>query len=89
MNKPVTIGCYVGGSDYQMFLKVWNQGIDAHLEAFTKSKHKYYDNGRRLQLIIDISELPLLVRRLEELGTLEADGWASDIRELEEYPHAP
>jgi hypothetical protein len=82
--KPqfIPITCRIGMSDYKMFLGVWNQGIDSHLEAFTKSK--YNENNGRLCLDFHISELHILVRRLQELGTEQAETWANDIAELEQ-----
>ncbi len=71
------ISCSSYGSDYLMFVKVVNQGIDSHLEAFTKSK--FQDSGTRLTLEFADSELPILVRRLRELGTAQAVQWANDI----------
>lgn len=82
--NALTIGCYVGGSDYKMFIDVWNQGIDSYLEGFGKSKHEYYDNGRRLMLTIDPTEIHIMVRRLRALGTEHADQWAADIEESDE-----
>jgi len=82
--KPFTITCYPHGSDAELFIKVINQGIDAHLEAFTKSKFYHSEprlQGQRLVLDFDRTELPILVRRLRELGTEQADTWANDIEE--------
>jgi hypothetical protein len=75
-------------TDIEMFKKVVNQGIDSHLEAFTKSR---FSRGKgdvgepRLILDFHVSELPLLVRRLNELGTEEAESWAQDIESQPEY----
>ena len=67
------------GSDFEMFKGIVNQGIDSHLEGFTSSKCAI--KGSRLHLNIAQSEIPILVRRLEELETEEADEWARDILE--------
>jgi len=62
-------------------MAVVNQGIDAHLEAFTKSKfyHKEGDFVARLHLDFDLSEIPILLRRLREMDTEAADSWADGI----------
>lgn len=72
---PITIP--LGTSDSELFFEVINQGIDSHLEGFTKSKFK--KEGSRLILNFATSEVPLLLRRLEEIGTDEALQWKSDI----------
>ena len=71
----------VGGEDDKLFVSVVNQGIDSHLEGFTKSKFEVKDTsiGKRRVLNFHKSELPILLRRLEELGTEEALQWKSDI----------
>jgi len=71
------ISCPTWGSDAKMFIEVWNQGIDASLQAFTKSKHSVVDG--RLNLEFHKSELPILVRRLRALETEEAESWADNI----------
>jgi hypothetical protein len=70
-----------GGCDYRMFLKLFNQGIDAHLEAFCKSTSTVR-NGRIIWGIHS-SEMHILLRRLRELGTEYADCWADDIENYE------
>ncbi len=80
---PFNISCCVGTSDEKLFKSVVNQGVDAHLEAFTASKF-YYKEGdfvARLHLDFDRAELPILIRRLRELGTEESERWADDIEE--------
>ena len=67
----------IGGVDEELFILVVNQGIDARLEGFTKSK--FTDNGRRVILNFHDSELTVLLRRLLEIETFEADQWADDI----------
>jgi len=76
------ISAPVNSEDAQLFKTVINQGIDSHLEGFTKSKfeQKPGSTGTRLSMDFHKTELPLLLRRLEELGTDEAIGWAEDIR---------
>lgn len=71
----------VNSEDEQLFINVVNQGIDSHLEGFTKSKFDVRQGslGARRVFNFHKSELPLLLRRLRELGTEEADLWADDI----------
>lgn len=59
---------------------MWNQGIDSHLEAFTRSKHRWEDG--RLYLDIHRDELSILTRRLRELDTQNAEVWAEDIETI-------
>lgn len=89
----VEITCPVWGPDAAMFASVIDQGIDSHLEAFTKSKFAFKDvpvfggfYQKRYVYNFHIDELKLLVRRLEELGTEDGDSWADNIRDLEEFP---
>ncbi len=88
----VEITCLVRSSDDLLFTEMINQGIDSRLEAFTKSEFSVrskkvgdVDCSRRV-LNFHVTELPLLVRRLEERGDDFAQQWADDIRELEEFP---
>lgn len=71
----------IGSEDDQMFVGVVNQGIDSSLEAFTKSKFDVRQGslGARRVFNFHKSELPILLRRLRELGTEEGDSWADDI----------
>lgn len=52
------------GEDCSIVVKAWNQGIDAHLQAFTRSSAT--PMGKRMIFSIDPDELPILVRRLFE-----------------------
>lgn len=72
----------VGSEDFNLFKSVVNKGIDSHLQGFTKSKFevKKEDGHSRLYMNFHKSELPILIRRLEEVGTPEADSWAEDIK---------
>ncbi len=78
------ITCRIASSDFKLFSAIVNQGIDAHLEAFTESKffESEKDKGR---FVFDFakSELPILLRRLRELETEEGDQWADDIEEAD------
>jgi hypothetical protein len=71
------ITCPLGSQDAKLFTAVVNQGIDAHLEAFTKSKFEV--EGNRLVLLFDPAELKTLTRRLREVGSESAESWADDI----------
>lgn len=68
----------IGSQDDKMFVDVVNKGIDSHLEGFTKSK--FTVQGNRRVFNFHKSELPILLRRLEELGTDEALQWKDDIQ---------
>jgi len=63
--------------DFSIFKEVINKGLDARLEAFTESE--FYIRDDRLYLDIDDSEIQILIRRLLEVGTEDADNWAEDI----------
>ena len=67
-----------GTNDSDLFIKVVNQGIDSHLEAFCKSK--FTDFEGRTTCNFHKSEIPLLLRRLDEIGTEEALNWHDDIQ---------
>lgn len=67
----------IGSADDKMFVDVVNQGIDSRLEGFTKSKFSTIGNRRVFNF--HNSELPILTRRLRELGTEEGESWADDI----------
>lgn len=82
MSNFFKITCLAGGADDKMFVKVVNQGIDAHLEGFTKSKFSLEGNRRILNF--DKSEIPILLRRLRELDNEEAASWADDIEKIYE-----
>jgi hypothetical protein len=73
---PITVP--IGSEDDKLFTSIVNQGIDSHLEGFTKSKFGVKGGERRV-FNFDKSELPILLRRLEELGTEEALQWKNDI----------
>lgn len=72
----------LGSEDDKLFVSIVNQGIDSHLEGFTKSKFSQ-QGGRRI-FNFHVSELPILLRRLEELGTEEALSWKDDIENYED-----
>lgn len=71
----------VGSEDEALFIGVVNQGIDSHLEGFTKSKFDVRQGGIGARRVFNFhkSELPILLRRLRGLGTEEGESWANDI----------
>jgi hypothetical protein len=71
----------IGSEDDKLFVGIVNQGIDSSLEGFTKSDFTVKDTslGKRRVFNFHTSELPILLRRLEELGTEEALQWKDDI----------
>lgn len=71
------ISVLINSNDFELFKKIIGKGIDSRLEGFTKSK--FYKKGHRCYLDIDDSEIQILVRRLLEENTFEADLWAEDI----------
>ena len=75
------ISCYIGSEDFDLFKNIVNQGIDARLEAFTKSKFHVNENERRLYMDIDTNEISLFMRRLSEIAEDDnnADQWEEDI----------
>jgi hypothetical protein len=73
-------------SDYDLFKDVVNQGIDSHLEGFVKSKFGKKDTslGTRFVFNFHLSEMPILLRRLEEMadnGNESAGEWLNDIKD--------
>lgn len=83
MSKPFTISCRAGTDDAKLFTDIVNLGIDANLEAFTKSTFtlKPEHLGSRLHLDFDLTEMPILLRRLRAVDSEEARQWADDIEE--------
>ena len=82
--KNLDISCYIGLDDFDLFKDIVNQGIDARLEAFTKSKFKVNEDDRRLYMDIDTSELSVFMRRLSKIGEDDnnADQWEDDILDI-------
>lgn len=80
-NEYFPITTPIGSQDDKLFVSIVNQGIDSHLEGFTKSKFTVQDSslGKRRVFNFHKSEVPILLRRLEELGTEEALMWKDDI----------
>lgn len=71
----------VGSENDKLFTSIVNKGIDSHLEGFTKSIFQVQDGslGKRRVFNFHKSELPILLRRLEEIGSEEALQWKNDI----------
>jgi hypothetical protein len=75
-----------GSQDHKIFDMVINQGIDSHLEGFTKSKFSEHDG--RIFCDFHHTEEKILVRRLEEIFENSEDAdiseaaytWAEDIK---------
>jgi len=81
-NEFLEITTPIGSADDQLFIEVVNQGIDSHLEGFTQSKFEVADqgNGKRRILNFHTSEIPVLIRRLEDMGSEEATSWSDKIK---------
>lgn len=84
-NDFLEITTPIGSKDYNMFKDIINQGIDSHLEGFTKSKFEAKETsvGNRLIMNFHKLEIPILIRRLRESGNKEASQWANDIEEYQ------
>jgi len=76
-NEYFPITTPMGSNDDVLFTSIVNQGIDSHLEGFTKSNFDV--SGNRRIFNFHNSEIPILLRRLEEIGTDEALQWKDDI----------
>jgi len=83
-NDFFEISVYVGSDDYKIFKDIIDQGIDSHLEGFTKSKFDYKPNEHRYYLNFHKSELDILLRRLQEMWEASEDDnvyqWIDDIK---------
>ena len=79
------IATRLGSDDDKLFTDIVNRGIDSHLEGFTKSKFETQDTsiGKRRIFNFHEDEIPILLRRLEEIGTDEALQWKNDIENYE------
>ncbi len=80
---PITIPMS-NRDEINMFTQIINQGIDSSLEGFTKSIFgvKHTGLGKKIVLNFHKDELPILIRRLEEIGNEQAINWAEDIKNL-------
>ena len=83
MAEPLHISVPYASDDYTMFKLAIDQGIDSHLEGFTKSTFKLESGsfGARLEIDLDRDEIPTMVRRLREQYSDIADSWADDIEQ--------
>ena len=74
--------------DYELFKGIIEQGIDAHLEAFTESKfeEKLVNGQSRLVMDFQGKDLDILIRRLQEVAdndaNEEAESWVIDIQQI-------
>ena len=71
----------VNSVDEKLFISIINQGIDSNLDGFIKSKFNVRKGnlGDRRVFNFHKSELPILLKRLENIGTEEALQWKDDI----------
>lgn len=76
----------VGSDDYKNIVAVVNQGIDSRLEGFTRLIYEIDPYDGRLFCYFHNSEMQILIRRLLELETEEAESLADSIV-LIEYGH--
>jgi len=77
------ISCFTCSDDFKLFTAVINQGIDSHLEGFTKSKFEINKDEKRLFMDFHKTEIHILLRRLRAMGSEHADMWADDIENIE------
>ena len=56
------------GEDVILVTRCVNQGIDSHLEAFTESSF-IHNSPRRLECRVSPKDMPILLRRLDEIGS--------------------
>jgi len=80
--EALDISCRHITDDSDLFLSVINQGIDARLEAFVKSKFR--SESGRLALSFHPDEIQILLRRLCEIYDADQDNehvglWIEDI----------
>ena len=77
------------GDDIESVVTVVNQGIDARLTGFTESSFEWNQTPYclRLECNIAISELEILIRRLNDLDEWGAPGQLADSIVLVQYGH--
>lgn len=68
-------------NDVELMAKVVNQGIDSRLTAFTRSKF-HGNHYNQLFCLIHSDEMEILIRRLLELETENAENLADSIVEV-------
>ena len=76
----IDINTPIGSFDFNLFKNIVNQGIDSHLQGFTRSNF-FPDpsNKNRFNFYFHKDELEILFRRLEENGQEEYLIWKNDI----------
>jgi hypothetical protein len=69
--------------DAKMFTSILNQPMDLSQEGFTKSKFHYKQDEFHVRLVLNFhhTELPLLIRRLDEQGTDNSMDFSNAIRD--------
>jgi hypothetical protein len=74
----------VRGGAYDVLREVVNMGIDSHLEAFTRSEF-LTDKQHASRYVFNFhrSELPILTRRLRELGEKHGDEYEDLANDIE------
>lgn len=85
----ISIGTPVNSPDYSLFKGIVDQGIDSHLEAFTKSQF-FFDCGK-FHFHFHKSEKSILLRRLTEVMNntvyddtwVQCDRWIEDIKDYD------
>lgn len=78
----VEITTPIGSEDFALLAGIVNVGIDSHLEGFTRSEFGEitdHEPARRYRFNFHRSEMPILKRRLSEVGTEAADMWGVDL----------
>ena len=80
-NDFVEITTPINGEDDKLFVGIVNQGIDSSLEGFSKSKFTVRKGSLGDKRVFEFhkSEIPILLRRLENIGSEEALQWKDDI----------
>jgi len=68
------ISVYTGSEDMELFTDIINQGIDARLEGFTKSK--FYQIHDRYHFEFNDDEVQILLRRMWEV--LDKQDYSND-----------
>lgn len=91
-NDYIEIEVHPNSKDFKILESIVNQGIDPHLEGFTKSKFGYRDYesiGKRAFFNFHKSEKGILLRRLEELfektGDEDIFSLIDDIKNYDNY----
>jgi hypothetical protein len=70
------------GDDKYLIAAVVEKGIDSHLQGITQSTFKWVSDrfsGRILECSVSYKDLSIILRRLLEVGSEEADMLAQDI----------